>query len=499
MRSTIMPTWLQSLPGGRSGGHGQQRVARLRRDLAEADSYDSWQAIALELDELLGLEEWKLDNVSDLYDYRLLSERLGSLRRMRLAGEDIELMRALREGLNHDLGNMGHPLLYGHSYIGTKYLIENYIDEVCQSLAYLQDQPVAGISDAQKLRFFEETAHSYGQPALMFSGGATLGLFHVGVAKALHEQQLLPRVFSGSSAGSIMAGMLGTHTDDEILQMASGEGVYEYAFRIRQISEILRGGGIADVMVLKHFLRQNLGEYTFEEAFQRFGRHVNIVVAPYDSGQHARIMNELTSPYLLMWSASLASCAVPVLFPPVRLTAKDHEGRLRPYMAQTRWVDGSIHSDFPQARLSRLYNINYTIAVQVNPHIVPFVHDDHTRSRSDLAAWPTRAARRQGQMLAQNVMEFARDTARRWPEVHRMLDQGRGILGQQYYGDINIVASYSPRHYTYTLQNLSKPLLRKLSREGERATWPMISRIRTHARIGKQLEQGVAALQARVA
>lgn len=44
----------------------------------------------------------------------------------------------------------------------------------------------------------------------MFSGGATLGLFHTGVCKALLEQDLMPKVLSGSSAGAIMTAMLGT-------------------------------------------------------------------------------------------------------------------------------------------------------------------------------------------------------------------------------------------------------------------------------------------------
>lgn len=36
-------------------------------------------------------------------------------------------------------------------------------------------------------------------------------------------------------------------------------------------------------------------------------------------------MNAYTSPDLLVWSATLASCAVPILFPPVRLTSKRYD------------------------------------------------------------------------------------------------------------------------------------------------------------------------------
>jgi predicted acylesterase/phospholipase RssA len=43
------------------------------------------------------------------------------------------------------------------------------------------------MSIESKLQFFAETRHSYGNTALMLSGGATFGKFHLGLLKALHE------------------------------------------------------------------------------------------------------------------------------------------------------------------------------------------------------------------------------------------------------------------------------------------------------------------------
>lgn len=52
----------------------------------------------------------------------------------------------------------------------------------------------------------------------MLSGGATLGLFHLGRDQGrCAGEGLLPRVISGSSAGSIIAAMLGTRTDALVL------------------------------------------------------------------------------------------------------------------------------------------------------------------------------------------------------------------------------------------------------------------------------------------
>lgn len=99
-----------------------------------------------------------------------------------------------------------------------------------------------------------------------------------------------------------------------------------------------------------------MGDVTFEEAFKQSGLYNNVAVAPYDASQNPRIMSTFTSPDLLVWSAVLASCAVPILFPPVKLTSKRHDGLYTPYMSSTRWVDGSVRSDFPQEKW-RVYTI----------------------------------------------------------------------------------------------------------------------------------------------
>jgi hypothetical protein len=206
------------------------KVSLLRQALDEANTYEEWKEIALELDSVTGLDLWKLDNSSEHYNHEIIRDRLMQLRHLMRQKDGRQLMRALREGLYHDIGNIGNPLLYTYAHVGTKRLIEDYIEQVCLALNYLCDTELDFLRLEQKHRFFEDTFHSYGQPALMLSGGATLGLFHVGVCKALHEQNLLPKVISGSSAGSLVTGMLGTHSDEELVKMYDGEGFYHHAW-----------------------------------------------------------------------------------------------------------------------------------------------------------------------------------------------------------------------------------------------------------------------------
>ena len=195
------------------------RIAKYRRMLAEAPHYEAWKAAALELDFLEGNAEWKEAFASDLYHYELIHDRLSSLKQYRQHNDFERLKRALREGLHHDLGNMGNPALYTRSRVGTKHLIEEYITQVCESLDFLCDHPVPGFPLADKLQFFRDTLTSYGRPALLLSGGATLGMFHFGVIKALWEKGLLPQVIAGSSIGAVIAGILGVHTDAEVPDM----------------------------------------------------------------------------------------------------------------------------------------------------------------------------------------------------------------------------------------------------------------------------------------
>lgn len=477
--------------------HQLYRVKKLKYQLKKADSYDEWKSIALKLDEQTGAQDWKYDHSSPYFNAEVISYRLNLLKKYRSQNRILDAVYLLQEGLTYDIANIGHPMLFTVSYLGTKQLIEDYVEEVSQCLKFITASISQDFDLNQKIKFFENCQKAYGQPALMFSGGATLGLFHTGVCKALMEQDLMPKVLSGSSAGAIMAGMLGTSSISDISHILQGEKFFTQAFHFRKLTDVLKGnGGVADVEYLKSFLIENLGNSTFDEAYKKSGIHTNIAVAPYDASQNSRVMNGYTAPNLLVWSAVLASCAVPILFSPVQLTSKRHDGEFTPYLANSKWVDGSVRSDFPQEKMAHLYNINYTIASQVNPHVVPFMQSDQSRYRKDVLSWPERILRRQGKVISMGVMDFSRERLGLVPPVQRLLDHGYGIVGQRYYGDINIISDFKLKNYGYMLQNPSPQLFRKLQKEGERATWSKLSAIEIHGRIGKTIQHSLEILNA---
>ncbi|MBK8971505.1 MAG: DUF3336 domain-containing protein [Hahellaceae bacterium] len=470
---------------------------KYRDIMANARDYATWRDAALELDYLEGHVEWKESYVSPLYNYELIYNRLMELRTAHQRHDNMTLIRSLREGLHHDLGNMGNPQLYQISHVGTKHLIEEYVNQVCESIDYVCREDLPELPAKQKLDFFKDTLLSFGRPALLLSGGASLGLFHLGVVKALWERGLLPQVITGSSVGSIMAAMLGATTDDEIPEMLDPNKHNLKAWRWMGFMNGLMGKGFMDITQLESVLRSNVGEYTFLEAYQRTGRSINITVSPTHHHQKARLLSGYTSPYLLMWSAALASSAVPGIFPPVMLMKKDQHDNAIPYMPTLRWVDGSVVSDLPVERLMHLYDVNFTIVSQTNPHIVPFLNTRPSNVKNSLLGLPARALKAEvrfhGAALFNNLRKMTDVEI-----LRQSFGQAYTILAQRYHGDMTIAPTYTFWHYRRMLSNPTPDMVERLMLEGERATWPKIAMIRSHSKISQALEKAVRVLKQRL-
>lgn len=461
----------------------KKSLKALERDMQHALSYAEWREAGLEHDRLSGGEDWKADDRSNGYDYELIRLRLAEIRNARERHDVNRLVFHLHEGLHGNLGNIANPALYGVSKVGTKQLIETYLDEVAGALEYLCNGDFIEFGFREKLDFFKTTGGAFGRSALMLSGGAALGLFHMGVLKTLHEQKLMPWVISGSSAGSIMAAVVGSHSDEELVEILKPENLYLNAFKYVGFSGMFKGKPVLDGSHLEACLEENIPDITFDEAFRKTGRAINVTVSPYDRHQDARLLNARTSPNVLVRKAVLASCAVPAVFPPVTLWAKNINGEKVPYIPTRKWVDGSIKDDLPVRRLQRLYGVNHSIVSQTNPHVVPFM------SRSDDNHSVAAHARR---VLAANVrlnvnfaLEFVQKGIKWSNDLGLIVDKAQSVVSQKYVGDINIIP---PRRATNVLRIFSNPSVedvREFIETGERATWPKVDLIRNTTRISR--------------
>lgn len=174
---------------------------------------------------------------------------------------------------------------------------------------------------------------------LALSGGAARGMAHVGVLRALLENDIPIDFIAGTSAGSIVGGAF-----------AAGMPVEEIA----QLSRDLRWRDIGRVTVsrlgiqsnerLEHFLRARLPKTRFEEMQVPFAA----VATDLKSGAAVVLKDEGDVPFAIR-----ASCAIPGWYVPVL----DNEGR--------QLVDGGLVAVVPSS-VARSLGADLVIAVDVN-------------------------------------------------------------------------------------------------------------------------------------
>jgi TAG lipase/lysophosphatidylethanolamine acyltransferase len=237
--------------------------------------------------------------------------------------EDIPtLVNLLRSGLLRNLGNITSTKLFTHAYAGTKLLIDDYITQVALSIQYVasvQPAPIhpGGFTSQAKLELLHDTRQAFGRTTLLLQGGSAFGLCHLGVVKALHLQGLLPRIITGTAAGAMIAALVGIHSEDELLPLLDGAGIDLSAFErrkkalggdgsgdgqswfgtfYRRMKRLVQKGYLFDVGVLEECVRANVGDLTFEEAYARSKRILNITVATTGKNGTPNLLNYLTAP-----------------------------------------------------------------------------------------------------------------------------------------------------------------------------------------------------------
>ena len=455
------------------------------RAMGEAPDYAAWLAGARRHDQLTGADAWRDVRESASYDHALIQSRTRLLRRLMAQDDVARLAFYLTEELHGNLGNMANPALYGRAMAGTKTLITDYMDEVTAALDYLAGLPARRFSAGGKLRFFKRTARGFGRSALMLSGGATLGLFHVGVIKALWEEGLLPRVVCGSSAGSIITAIVGTHTDDELSRIFEPGYIRMEAWRRFGLGSLFRGRGIGSIDHLRRAIQRNVEKLTFVDAFERTGRIINITVSPTDPNQFPRVLNYQTAPHVYVRSAALASCAIPGIFPPVTLRARNFDGDDVDYSAKSQWMDGSISNDIPKARVGRMHNVNHFIVSQTNPHVVPFMSD---KKRKGLLPFSWELVSSTARVNVEHLLELGQRHTES-PALRLVLDKLHSVATQSYSGDITVFPAHQPGNILRTLADPGPEHVADFIVDGERATWPTVERIRNATRISRTLER----------
>jgi len=461
-------------------------VRQWREKMDQARSYREWTEQAAGLDHATGMDDWRHNEVSTDYDYRAVRQRLERLRGMRNAGSYANLMFALNEGIHGNLAGMGKAALYGHSHLGTKDLIHQYIEEVCLALETIDglDENIISLEDRRD--FFQRASHCFGRSALMLSGGAVLGYFHAGVLKALLSEGLLPNIISGSSAGSILASIACTHNDAELPGKLQPE-VLLLKPAVPQRQRRMRPRSALEVSDIEAYLERLIPDLTFAEAYKVSGRHLNVTVTGLERRQAPRLLNAITAPTVMVRSAIMASCAIAGLYPPVTLKARNAAGQQVPYLPEQQWIDGSFLDDLPAKRLGRLYGVNHFISSMANPAALLFTPNPN--ARHNLLQVALNQQIRLGKGVATQLLRLGRDHLRiRNPTLARWQHLGYSVLVQDYIADINIFLGKRWHNPIKLLAPMPLGELRQLIREGEQSTWERMEMVRNCTAISRTLD-----------
>ena len=398
------------------------------------------------------------------------------------------MLFCLNEGIHGNTGGMGSSALYRKAHFGTKDLVTDYTRELAGALEQLAEVEDSIIPFAEKLEFFRRASHCFGRTSILLSGGGALGLCPVGVSRALIEQGLLPDVISGASAGSIVAAILGTRTEEELRETLEARSVIEGFAGISEGNlELMKGNRRMGIEDLRNFVEHQIPDLTFREAFEQTGRSLNISISPRELHQQSRLMNAITSPNVYIRETVLASCAIPGIFPPVTLAAKNSKGERQPYVASRQWVDGSVTNDLPAKRLIRLYGVNHFITSQTNPIILWSLRD--TGAEESLFAKLREVSQNATREWIRATYPLAMQLSKRLYPFNLFIRMAYGVVTQDYTADINIIPRrrfWNPRKL---LSILSEEETQFMIAEGEAATWPKIEMIRNCTRISRSLDR----------
>ncbi len=253
------------------------------------------------------------------YDAGFVKERVRRLEEARVNCDIERMLHLIRTEFSRHLGDMSNLLLYKHSHVGTKRLIDRYISTALGTIEALLDiSAKSQCSRDESLYIWDQldsARRAFGRSALLLSGGATFGMSHIGVLKALWEAGVLPKVISGASAGSIVCAVFCSHRDDEMPEILKNFGNGNFAVFEKEganggliglfsrLNRFLTYGSMFDISHLQGVMKELLGDLTFEEARNKSGRVLNICVSSANLFELPRLLNYVTAPNVLIWSA----------------------------------------------------------------------------------------------------------------------------------------------------------------------------------------------------
>jgi predicted acylesterase/phospholipase RssA len=499
-----------------------KQIELLRQLMKTTRSYPEWAQMARHLDVLEGKEDWKLKiNREDLEfcDFSQVERNIATLTRVMTATPvNIEELKYVVAShiIRNELG-VDAPNLHLDCHSGTKKLITEYNQLVIQALDTLAAASPGVFPVEDKLQFFRHLKLSFGSTALCLSGGGALAMYHMGVVRALLEADLLPNVVSGSSGGSITAAFIACKTKQELLDqiLVTDVSTRYFSLGIRwfpplleQLAHCIKTGFLIESSdferTTSHYYSEPMDSsskmmhYTFQDAFEKTGRHVCITVSASDitghKGPKKLLLSHVNTPHVLLWSAVAVSCSLPGIMKGKQLMARDFNGNIVPYSSlEKEWVDGSIQHDLPMETMASRFEVTNFIVSQVNPHVVPFVGDEIDRPDFRKSVFHKLES-----VIAGDIRHRLKMLAflGLFPKIYG--HQFSSYLKQNFSGNVTLVPDFILLE-AIGIKAILNPTVEDMTRYiegGQRTVWPKLAYIRHLSSIERCLDGHVETLRA---
>lgn len=312
------------------------KIRNIDLKASRAETYEEWYKLQEERDRLTDTDKWAKEEDTGECDYKTLRQYIKELKFARESKNIDEMEFLLRVGFNRDFCGLRSPLLYFHSFIRTKDIVQEYIHETTSSLDELHSFVLNTHKNTDNWLILEKyVAFLYdlrlflGRTALGLSGGGGLAIYHLGVIKMLIEHNYMPNVISGSSGGSILVGLLAIHNNEEFLEFIHDTDKIKWFEDIvppfhDQFKNLFKTGYMISKQEFRELMQDFFGDFTFATAFDRTGRFVNITTTPagVTASGDPLVCNVINTPNVLIWSAVCASCSLPLVLSPTVLYSK---------------------------------------------------------------------------------------------------------------------------------------------------------------------------------
>lgn len=477
---------------------------RLVKNLKNSENYKEYVVNAKKLDAYLGLDNWKTDDRYKYYDYKTVRRSMNKMKKYRLANRTEDLMVLLQSCVKSNFGGIENPLLYSHTYFGTKNLIQDYNDEVVRCMEFLSNSP--NINIKEKRVFFKILDKNFGRTCLVLSGGASFCLNHLGVLKALIEHDLMPDIISGTSGGGMIAAMAATRTNEELLKLiVPGLSKQINPFGSETFWQGVKrwwetGARFDSIEWARQGQWWTMGSTTFKECLIRTGKVLNISTVPHDIHSPTILCNYITSPNCCIWSAMLASAAVPGILNPVVLMEKTKGNFIKPFSLGSKWKDGSLRTDVPLRTLNVYFNTKFSIVSQVNPHVMLWIF----KNRGDIGKPILRSRGPRGKTFRGGfVLSYLENLIKleiiKWLKLVKefqlfpqlLQSDWSNLFLQKFDGTITLFPKIKIMDYFYILSDPTEERLADIIRNGEHTTWPKLEFIKHRLTIERAVRKGL--------